>query len=613
MAQSIPIFLFGDESTDYYPLSLGLLRASLSKFGGPEFQRNYRFMGVLNQSEQDALRVAKAFGPGIWLFSDYLWNWRSNLRFSRLLKELNPKNLTIHGGPSVPKYEGAFQDFWRANPHVDIAVRGEGELTVTAVLLSLLQAREWHRLEADLLSEVPGITFSTPDSGLVRCPERPRIQELDELPSPYLNDIFKAEDRRSWVVESNRGCPYSCTFCDWGSLTAQKIKMFDMDRVKAELEWGAQRKLRSVFLADANFGIFPRDLEIAAHLGKLKERFGYPKDVNVNFAKNSTERVAEIVRAMRASGIYVDSVLAIQSRDSATLHAIGRKNISTQKYDQLTDLFRAQGLEPTTDLMVRLPGQTYQSFKTDLQDFMDKDIRVLIHPTLFLPNSPMASPEYQREWQLEVDEQGRVIASSSFSQEEGEKMLALRVAYFFSEFYSFFRYIMRYLQWEHKVLCGDFLDAMVEEYPWFSSRLREEEKPYDFTGYISHWELMESFHSRSTPLYDRVKDWVCQKYDLALDDSLQTVFQLNESLVPKLGRIYPHRVDLAHDFIAYYRDKLESGSERPLSSYPPSSFEVSERFDGHAARFPSRLSARDWVWELDSPLLDVRGPRLAPS
>ena len=67
--------------------------------------------------------------------------------------------------------------------------------------------------------------------------------DLDVLPSPHLTGVFdhivknNSNYKFHMTLETNRGCPYQCTFCDWGSLTYNKIKKFDIDRVFAEIEW----------------------------------------------------------------------------------------------------------------------------------------------------------------------------------------------------------------------------------------------------------------------------------------------------------------------------------------------------------------------------------------
>ena len=74
---------------------------------------------------------------------------------------------------------------------------------------------------------------------------RVRFRQPDEIPSPYLQGVFDSYGEVSAaIIESNRGCPFGCTFCDWGSATQQKVRKFDVQRVRDEITWLAQRKVR---------------------------------------------------------------------------------------------------------------------------------------------------------------------------------------------------------------------------------------------------------------------------------------------------------------------------------------------------------------------------------
>ena len=91
------------------------------------------------------------------------------------------------------------------------------------------------------LRDVAGIVFRDGDE-VVRSGDRDRITDVDDIPSPYLNGMLDAYGEAvegTAIIETNRGCPYGCTFCDWGSATLSRIRKFDLDRVFAELEWCA--------------------------------------------------------------------------------------------------------------------------------------------------------------------------------------------------------------------------------------------------------------------------------------------------------------------------------------------------------------------------------------
>jgi radical SAM superfamily enzyme YgiQ (UPF0313 family) len=234
------------------PLALGMVVAHAAKSSAAS---RYRFEKTIHRSTRSVLEAIAADGPGVVLFSDYIWSTKQNLEISAELKRAAPECLLIHGGPDVPKDPGASDAFLRAHPAIDIAVEGEGERTFTEILLALDGTLDRARLR-----EVSGLTYRDGER-LVRTGPRDRTRELDELPSPYLDGFFDDQKHSQWraaILETNRGCPYGCTFCDWGSATLQKIRNFGLERVESEIAWIAQRKIPIVFVADANFGILPR-------------------------------------------------------------------------------------------------------------------------------------------------------------------------------------------------------------------------------------------------------------------------------------------------------------------------------------------------------------------
>src|SRR5581483_7780550 len=288
-------------------------------------------------------------------------------------KELSNDSLTVHGGPSAPAYIKPCQDFFDRYAHVDIVVRGEGEITMLELFSELAQHKE--STDRTFFGKINGLSYrsvSTVKGPVVRTPDRSRIEDLNQLPSPYQNGFFEKEDTTAWtaaILETNRGCPYNCTFCDWGNATMQKIRQFDLDRVYKDIEWIAINKVAVLFMADSNFGIFHRDVEVATAIAEIRKRYDYPKQVVVNYAKNATERLAEVVRIFNTAGVTAQGIISMQTQDPQTLMNVSRSNISTKKYEELLAIFRNEKLPISSDLMIGLPGATVQSFKNDLQFF----------------------------------------------------------------------------------------------------------------------------------------------------------------------------------------------------------------------------------------------------
>ena len=189
------------------------------------------------------------------------------------------------------------------------------------------------RADFAALSDVSGISFRL-DGEVVTTAERVRMADLDVIPSPYLAghfDCFANVPGVTAVIETNRGCPYGCTFCDWGSNTRSRVREFATERVLAELEWCARNGVEAIYIADANFGIMERDLEIAEHVARLKETYGFPLDCSTNYAKNTTKYLKKIVAKWVDAGILTRGKVSLQSFDPPTLLAIRRQNIKIEQ------------------------------------------------------------------------------------------------------------------------------------------------------------------------------------------------------------------------------------------------------------------------------------------
>src|SRR5262249_34978556 len=143
----------------------------------------------------------------------------------------------------------------------------------------------------------------------------PRLHDYTALGSPYLDGTFDEwitqgrsmpDGERSVqaaVIETNRGCPFTCTFCDWGQAVHARVYELPLERVHAELEWIARRGLPYVYIADANFGIRPRDRQIVQRLADLRRAHDAPVFCYFHLTKNATESNLATVAALHAGGV----------------------------------------------------------------------------------------------------------------------------------------------------------------------------------------------------------------------------------------------------------------------------------------------------------------------
>ena len=163
-----------------------------------KFERTF----VLREKVDDDIQKCKDLE--ILLCSCYVWNWEITNYFAKEVKKINPNCLIVFGGPQVPNHsEGFFEEY----PYVDILVHGEGEYVLANLFAAFLKNKNY--------SNVNGI--ETKD---FRNPPEPRIDNLEAIPSVYLTnlmwDVVEKIEGVHWLAswETNRGCPYACTFCD---------------------------------------------------------------------------------------------------------------------------------------------------------------------------------------------------------------------------------------------------------------------------------------------------------------------------------------------------------------------------------------------------------------
>ena len=422
----------------------------------------------------------------------------------------------------------------------------------------------------------------------------------DSVPSPYLSGLFDQYQGRveAAIIETNRGCPYGCTFCDWGSATNQKIRKFDLQRVKDEITWIGKNKIRVMWIADANYGLYDRDIEISQFIVDTKAQYGYPQEIVVNYTKNSTWRLVEIIKIFSDGGIIGQGIISIQTTDEQTLEVINRKNIRTQRYDELAQAFTDLNLPLSTDLMMGLPGQTVASFTADLQRYIDMDVSVKAYPTQLLPNSPMAEPRYMAKYEIKTDEHSFLTSTYSYTPEDMQRMNALYEVYVMADGYSLLRYILRYMQWEYNVSAGTFMANLLDDCQ------RDPDSYPLLTWAVKYFNGDKSMPSGWANFYHEVQTYICARYELTPSSGLATVIAVSQAAMPDDALNYPYEVKLAHDFTAYYRQATNSPTDierKPLESFPPASMTFTD---------PNKLSVLDlnsaqydshqYFWELHS-------------
>ena len=385
----------------YLPYSIGLLYAFIKKNSiNPD---RYEFNSIIYKRKLLDRCFEHLKDRDIILFSSYVWNENISLAIAKKLKEFDKNKFIIFGGPSVPdNVFGKAEEYLKKNNFIDVLIHQEGERTVLKLL---------DEYPNNKLNETPNISYFK-NKVFKSNKNLPRLKDFEKVPSPYLtgifDDIIAENPNEKWLAswETNRGCPFSCTYCDWGSATNSKVARMHLDRVYDELDWFSKNKIEFIFCCDANFGMLPRDYDIALKAAQNKKKYGYPHVLSVQNTKNARERAYKVQKLLADTGLSKGVTLAMQSVDMNTLKQIKRDNISIEDYQELQKRFTKDKIPTYTEFILALPGDTYESFAKGVSDVINsgQHNKIQYNNLSILPNAEMANPKYIEDNQIKVVE-----------------------------------------------------------------------------------------------------------------------------------------------------------------------------------------------------------------
>lgn len=249
-----------------------------------------------------------------------------------------------------------------AGGSVDIIARGEYEYTVRDVVRSL---------EEGGIREVPGISFLDQAGNYVRTPDRPPIENLDELPFPAwhhldIKSYFDGSKLFPYIdIIGGRGCPYQCAFCLWPQVmhgkkyrlrTARNI----VDEMEHDIEHWPEIKKGEFFFEDDTFTVNPK--RAYAICNEIFQR-----NLSVTWSINTRADVIdyELFRQMKKAGCRL-LLVGFESGDQGMLNGM-KKHITLEKMKEFVVLVKKAGLQVHGCFVLGLPGETRETIERTIQ------------------------------------------------------------------------------------------------------------------------------------------------------------------------------------------------------------------------------------------------------
>jgi radical SAM superfamily enzyme YgiQ (UPF0313 family)/tetratricopeptide (TPR) repeat protein len=283
---------------DFATIPYGLLTIAA------EARRAGHEVTVLNLSTtawRDVERAVAGLRADVFGLSVFTSNRRGMGAVAHLIRQRHPRAHIVVGGPFVTALPRATLEHC---PEVDTAVIGEGE----ASFMELLEALGSDRATIG----IPGTAWRA-DNEFVTGPARPRVENLDELASPF--DYFS-----NYVVMTSRGCPSRCSFCGSFATWGKKLRFHSAGNC-VDIFSKALARLPVPFLA-------VKDDTFTAHRKRAVAICEAIVDNGMDFLWSCDTRVdsldEEVLRKMRLAGCQRIS-LGVESGAPAILESIHKK------------------------------------------------------------------------------------------------------------------------------------------------------------------------------------------------------------------------------------------------------------------------------------------------
>ena len=338
--------------------------------------------------------------PQLACFSNFSWNIKLSHEYAKRIKEFSPKTITIFGGPNFPDKPDQQKEFLKQYTSIDFYLEYEGERSFVELY------NELNKLDFDKdkfkqkKPLVHNIRYLDGDK-LIRCELGEKFTHLETLPSPYLTGMMDKffDNTLIPMMQSTRGCPFTCTFCWEGGSYFTKTPRYPQDRITAELEYIAKKAItKDLQITDANFGMFPKDIETAKSIKECQEKYkGYPQTVLAATAKTGKERTVEIVKIL---GPTLPATAAVQSTDKNVLSEIRRKNVSQEVLVNFSKSIEKEGGQSEAEIILCLEGDTKEKHFKTVKDMLDADMKFIrLYQFMMLPGTQSTTSETRNKWQ----------------------------------------------------------------------------------------------------------------------------------------------------------------------------------------------------------------------
>ena len=352
---------------------------------------------TVNETIDTVLASIFRFKPDVAAFSCYIWNISHVMKLAVSLKKVLPKIVIVLGGPEV-SYNAS--DILREHAFINFVLAGEGEVSFPKLLRYLgtlgciedksnIQADssviagsaiEWTVADVGCLEQIDGLAYRIRNDIITNPPAL--VQVLDNIPSPYTDEMISSLKNKIVYFEASRGCPFSCSYCL--SSASEGTRYFSLERVFADLDKLVAAGVRQVKFVDRTFNAHKmRAIEIIRHIIELDKLASVGKNyeldssmcegndcktrggLNCNFhfevgADLFDEEMLQLLESAPKGLFQIEA--GVQTTNEEALMAVCRKTNIGKLLSNIIRLHRRGNIHIHADLIAGLPYEDYSSF-----------------------------------------------------------------------------------------------------------------------------------------------------------------------------------------------------------------------------------------------------------
>lgn len=577
------------EGCYFLPYSVGTLVAYA--WSDLEIKNNYVLKRFVVSKEDIDTAIESFENPYLVGFSNCIWNSNYNKTFAMKLKAKYPSCIISFGGSEIPR-SGAYLEEY---PFIDFLMHLDGEETFRSLLLLLLEK------EKDFTA-VNNLSFRNEIGEAVTT--KLCVSTRTDYPSPYLSGTFDElmKDNRFTfvtVIETNRGCPFNCVYCGWDK---SKIRLFPLEKVFKEIDWVADHKIDYLACSDSNFGLYERDELIADKLIEAKKRTGYPHKFQVSAAKADIPTVFKINKKLNEHGMSKGATMSLQTLSPEALENVGRDNITLKRFSELMAVYNENGIPTFTDMILGLPGETYESFCQGICKLLEagQHTSIYVYSCNVLTNTPMWEDSYIQKHGIitievpfsqyhcdkktddEIEEYSHeIISTNTMSREDfiEAKLFSLCVQCFHSfgllqcfamylyfekgvTYREFYGDLIKWMDGNDNSLCGKVFSDIRGQLIVYSKGERPHQYVNEIFGNIT-WPMEEGAFLEIVYEFDRFYDEIqgfLEKFDV--DSQIYEELMKYQQSVIKMPGKNEFTVSLEYDFYNYFFNILSNAYKK---------------------------------------------------